>query len=92
MEELKLKTSDSVISRHVDGEVVLLHLESEAYFGLDEAGVVFWTALESTGDFATAVDAVCEAFDVDQVTAESDLNELLEDLLNAGLVESLDAA
>ena len=36
----KVKLSDSVLMEDIEGEAVLLHIDSEKYFALDEVGTV----------------------------------------------------
>jgi hypothetical protein len=45
-----------VLVRELQGELVLLNLKSETYFGLDEVGTRMWSVLTSTPSIRAAVD------------------------------------
>jgi len=41
----KVTFAETVFAQEVDGEMVLLDMESENYFGLDEVGTAIWQAM-----------------------------------------------
>ena len=69
------------------GEVVLLHMGSEVYFGLDPIGARMWEALGDTGDIEAAAALLVEEFEVERDRLLSDLTQLVTDLTEAGLLE-----
>jgi len=83
----KMTPSPDVLFREVCGESVLLDLSSENYFGLNEVGTRIWQLLQSGFSVGDTVDALTREFEVQRVTAESDLDELLGRLVQAGLVK-----
>ena len=42
-----VRVPDDVLMRELDGESVLVHLDSEACFGLDDVGTRMWALLTS---------------------------------------------
>lgn len=77
-----------VVSRQVDGELVILDLESGIYFGLDEVGARFW-ALASEGASLSAVfEAMLHEYDVDAETLEHDIRSLVSELEKRKLITS----
>ena len=68
------------------GEIVLLDLRSESYFGLDEIGTRIWGLLETGINIGEVVQRLLQEYDVDQITLEADVTDLLERLLEAELV------
>ena len=78
--------SDDVLFQEVGGETVLLDLGSENYFGLDEIGTRIWSLLREAKNADEILDVLLQEYEVDKVTLESDLNELLGKLLEAGLI------
>src|ERR1019366_2676933 len=77
---------DVVISRELDGETVLLNLETGIYFGLDSVGSDMWRAIKTAGALSDAVDAVRAQYDVDAATLGDDLLRLANDMLAKGLL------
>lgn len=80
--------SDQVLSQEVNGETVLLDLESESYFGLDSVGTRIWTMLNEGRELAEMIDVLIQEYEVERETLEQDVNELLASLLEAGLIKS----
>jgi hypothetical protein len=78
---------DQVLSKSVDGELVLLNIENEHYYGLDEVGASMWHAVAEASTIDEAVQVLLEQFDVDPGILRSDLDHLLEELSARGLVE-----
>ena len=72
-----------VVWRDVDGEIVLLNVETGHYFGLDPVGGRVWTLLHASESGLTLealADAVSQEFDVDRPTALTDLTALIGEL------------
>ena len=83
----KYTVSDDVLFQEVSGETVLLDLDSESYFGLDEIGTRIWKLLNDETSAGEMVDALLEEYEVGRETLEADVAELLENLLEAGLIK-----
>jgi hypothetical protein len=76
----------NVLFREVDGQLVLLNLETEQYFGLDEIGAdMIRRITETTMDDAIA--ALTSSYDVDPDRLRADLRELVDSLLEAQLLD-----
>ncbi len=78
--------SSEVLAQEVDGETVLLDLQSESYFGLDEVGTRIWQLLQEHNELQKVFDIMLEEYDVDAKQLEKDLNGLLDKLLNEELI------
>jgi len=75
------------LSQEVSGETVLLDLNSENYFGLDEVGTRIWQLLQEYGDLQKVYDTVIKEYDVDEEQLTKDLDELMAKLVEVGLIE-----
>jgi len=84
---LQISTFDHVLFRELDGEAVLLDLEREQYFGLNELGTRVWKALHAGSEVAAIVTGIAEEFDIEPEQVRSDVEELIEDLKSAQLIE-----
>lgn len=78
---------DDVLIRELDGESVILNLKSERYFGLDEIGTRMWAALSTSESIQSAYEVLLSEYDVDAERLQQDMQELLEHLVEHGLVE-----
>lgn len=86
MDMKPVKVREDVVSRVLDGEAVLLDLTSGSYFGLNEVGTLVWEELRQHGDVPKAVEKVLAEFDVDRETAERDVADLVQELLEKKLL------
>lgn len=85
-----VKVLPEVLSREVSGETVLLDLNSEIYFGLDDIGTRIWQLIQEHSDLDKVYDIMLEEYAVNAEQLEKDLNELTEKLAEAGLIEISD--
>jgi Coenzyme PQQ synthesis protein D (PqqD) len=76
-----------VLMQELQGESVLLNVQSGRYFGLDEVGTRMWVVLTSTESLQAARDALLNEYDVDAERLERDLQTLVGKLVEHGLVE-----
>ncbi len=79
--------SPEVISQEVSGETVLLDLESENYFGLDEVGTRIWQLIKESGDLRAIYDTLLAEYEVEEEQLHTDLEALLEEIAGLGLVK-----
>jgi Coenzyme PQQ synthesis protein D (PqqD) len=75
-----------VLVRHLDGESVLLNLETEKYFGLDATGTRMWELLTSSPSIEAAFARLREEFEAEPELLRTHLTELLNRLLEYGLL------
>jgi hypothetical protein len=85
--EQKVSISPEVLFQEVSGETVLLDLASESYFGLDAVGTRVWGLLESGASVGDMLDVLLDEYEVERDVLEKDVGELLEKLLEAGLIK-----
>ena len=67
--------SPDVISQEVSGETVLLDLESEHYFGLDEVGTRIWQLAQETDDLNAIYQTLLAEYDVAENRLQQDLGQ-----------------
>ena len=79
----------SVIYRQVEKEVVLLNLETEQYFALNEVGanVVNQLTQESIEE---AIDSLLIVYEVDPEVLRRDVQNLTDALMEAGLLQRVE--
>jgi hypothetical protein len=82
----RITLSPDVISQEVSGETVLLDLQSENYFGLDEVGTRIWQLIKETSDLQAIYQTLLEEYDVTEPRLQQDLDALLGEIAGLGLV------
>jgi hypothetical protein len=85
-ERAHIEVPDTVLTREIDGEMVLLDLASEKYYGLDDVGTRIWSTLVEHGSLPEARQALIEEFDVAPAILDRDLKRLLVELEGHGLL------
>jgi hypothetical protein len=80
-------TSNQVSSR-VGDEIVVLDLDSCLYYALDPVGARIFELLEQPTRLDAVLDTVVAEFDVDALTAGTDLLALVDTLVAQKLVEA----
>ena len=78
--------SPEVISQEVSGETVLLDLQSENYFGLDEVGTRIWQLIRETSDLQAIYQTLLAEYDVSEERLQQDLDNLLAEISGLGLI------
>jgi hypothetical protein len=75
------------LSANLDDEVVILHVNAGAYYGLDQVGVFVWNLIQEPRRVSDIRDAICEEYEVKLERCEHDLLTLLEELAAYQLIE-----
>ena len=83
----KISVLQDVLVQDLGGESVLLNLQSEQYFGLDDVGTQMWQVLTETESIQAAYDLLLAEYQVEPEQLHQDLQDLIEQLVNHGLVE-----
>lgn len=84
--ESSVAIGEDVVSRDLDGEAVILNLESGVYFGLDKVGTRIWSLLQEDRSLRRAFEVVQQEYDVAPEKLEGDLLRLVEELRAKGLL------
>jgi hypothetical protein len=87
---MKIAAAENVLFRVFGDEAVLLHLDTEQYYSLNDTGVRIWQLL----DEGHSVDETCarmvEEFAVEDAVIRADVLALIEELKAADLIEIRD--
>ena len=89
---MKFYFSDRVeVPKHVlvcflEKECVLLNLEAEIYYGLDETGTRMWQLLTTAPNIDNAYVELLTEFEVEAELLRQNLSELVGQLLDKGLL------
>jgi hypothetical protein len=87
----RLVRTEQAIGEVVDGELVLLNVETGVYFGLNRTGTKVWELLGERSDVDDVLSALERAYPVERETLRRDLDALIADLEKSGLVRELGA-
>ena len=83
----RLRILDGVIFRPLDDGAVLLNLISKNYYSLNEIGADMWRILAQGASIEQAFDGLLAEYEVEPGVLRADLQRLVEELLEQGLVK-----
>jgi hypothetical protein len=78
--------TDGLMSAQVGDEVVMLHLDRNAYYDVDPIGAVIWQRLEMPAKVGDLVDWLIPRYEVDRETCLGDLVAFLSAALGEGVI------
>lgn len=79
----------------LDGEMVILNLDSGVYFGLNAVGASVWHLVQTNRTVAEVIDQLASEYRVDRQRCEMEVSTLLQEMARHGLIEiqtNVDAA
>lgn len=79
--------SEHVTWKTIEGESVLLSLETGIYYSLNDTGTAAWELFDGSTSLVTVSDKLCAQFDASTEQVRQDLVELTRMLLTEGLVK-----
>ena len=80
--------SKAAVFRDLDGEAVILDLDSGTYFGLNAVGTRMWQLIERHGQLKAVHEQLCREYDATPDVLERDLLDLVSRLADARLGEA----
>jgi hypothetical protein len=83
----RVKIPDDVLISKLQEESVLLNLDSERYYGLDDVGTRMLSILSNSESIEAAYQTLVQEYDVDAQVLRRDLTELIENLSQQGLIQ-----
>lgn len=83
----RVKVPDDVLISKLQEESVILNLDSERYYGLDDVGTRILSVLSTSESVGAAYETLRQEYDVDAQVLRDDLLELVEKLANQGLIQ-----
>ena len=81
----------NVLIRFLDKESVLLNIDTERYFGLDETGTRMWQLVTAAPKIQVAYEQLLDEYDVTPDLLRENLVDLLNRLVENGLLQIADA-
>lgn len=87
-----VRIREGVLSRDLQGELVILDLNTGVYFGLDEVGTRIWHLLEEHRSLQKVLDSMIEEYEVGHAQCAEDLFSFVTKMLDKGLAEVCNGA
>lgn len=87
LDKLIFKRSAASVSTVLDGETVILDIETGLYSGLNEVGTLLWDVMETSVKFADMREAVVVDFAVSPEECSENILSFLKELADNKLIE-----
>jgi hypothetical protein len=82
----RVARNPDLVFADMDGETVLMDVESGAYFGISGVGCRYWELMAEPIAISDLVSVVCGDYDIDPIRCEADLMEFINELRANSLV------
>jgi hypothetical protein len=83
----RIRVPEAVLISGLQEESVILNLDSERYYGLDDVGTRMFSVLTSSDSIESAFEKLVAEYAVDREVLRGDLVTLVDKLLEQGLIE-----
>lgn len=83
----RVRVPDDVLISNLQEESVILNLDSERYYGLDDVGTRFLSALNTADSIEAAYEKLSQEYDVNEEVLRKDLLTLVENLVAQGIMQ-----
>jgi coenzyme PQQ synthesis protein D (PqqD) len=83
---MKIEISEDVVWREFGGEVLMLDLASQHYFGLTGSGSEMWQLIAQHGSADSVIDSMLAKYDVDPANLRADFEKLVDELAAKGML------
>ena len=84
--ESRVAIGGDVVCRELEGEAIILNLDSGTYFGLDSVGTRIWSLLQEYGSLRRTFELLEQEYDVEPERLKADILRLVEELRSNDLV------
>lgn len=77
---MKVKINEEVLFQNLEDGAVLLNINTEQYFGLDEVGTSIWNSLNETDSVEATYQKLLDEYEVEPEQLNKDLHDLINKL------------
>jgi hypothetical protein len=77
---------EEVAAKVIDGEAIIINLANGIYYSMDKVGGLIWDMVQTGHSLEEIIQGVTERYDVAREKVESDVVELVEEMLRENLV------
>lgn len=74
----KLAISENAIASEINGEIVMLNIESESYYSLDAVGTKFWQLFTDSDSVEMVIQQLVKIYAVDEAALRRDVVKFIE--------------
>lgn len=88
----QVRVPEAVLFKELAGEMVLLHVNTGMYFGLDPVGTRMWQLIKEHRQLQDVLPLLLQEFEVEEEQCRADLLQFISTLCSHGLLELVPTA
>jgi len=81
-----LERNSNLVFNQIEGEVVMLSLETSAYYGMDKIGSRIWELMEKPVSFSKILSHLMEEYNVSKEQCSTETKDFINKLIEKKLV------
>jgi hypothetical protein len=85
--DTRIVRNPDLVTAPMDGDIVMLSISKGNYYGINPVGVQVWEWLDRPKSLRELAQSMVQVYEVDQTTAESDLQRFVARLLQEDIVQ-----
>ncbi|MBC9250143.1 hypothetical protein A9179_07640 [Pseudomonas alcaligenes] len=74
----------------MDGDLVMMHIDSGSYFGISGIGIRIWDSLQQPASLGELARVIEQEYEVDAQTCQADLLDFARQMLKHGIARLCD--
>ncbi|AFY43927.1 PqqD family protein [Nostoc sp. PCC 7107] len=86
---LNLSIPENVLAQELNSEMVLLNLDNETYYTLNNAACRIWQLITELGDVESVISPLLKVYAIDEATIRQDVALLIDELIKEGLLQKV---
>jgi hypothetical protein len=84
--KIKIARSESFVFNEIEGEIVMMNIETGAYASLNETGKSIWELLETPKTFEELIESLMEEYDVTEEQCKISVSSFLDKMKHANAI------
>lgn len=85
--ESKIIIPETLLLQKIDEETILLDINTQEYFSLNELGGIIWELLSKKNNLNEIKSELLSSFDIEEKQIENDILNFINALIEKGLIE-----
>ncbi len=86
----RIRPVSDLLVHQFEDEAVILNLLNETYYSLNGSAIRMWEILTSANSIQTGHRQLLEEYDVDGASLQADIDQFVQNLLDAKLIEVIE--
>lgn len=81
-----LSRSDDYLSNEIDGEIVMMNIETGMYVSMNATGKSVWDLIESPSSYVDIINSLTREYNVSVEVCETDLTPFIQQMIDQKII------